>query len=147
MTAYSEYNTNFTDLSYLNVVGGASAGIGGGFSWIWDDVNINDLEENQSTQLGGSFGPAWYVGLDTIWLDEHTMPLSGISISGGGGVGADIHIQRPKSYNIVSYSSISNTITWGNNKPKTDKPKTSAKVRCCRACGRPDYICPSPIYY
>ena len=43
---------------------------------------------------------------------------------------------------IGKFSSKSNT----NNKSNTVN-QNSHKVRCCRACGRPDYICPSPVYY
>ena len=142
--------TDFTNPSYLNVVGGASIGVGGSFSCIWDAENIQDLEENQTTQLGGTFGPSWYAGLDAVWVDNHTMPLSGVSFSGGVGVGAELHVQRPRSFNIISYNFNDNDFKFGSNNVSNTscKPqKTNVKVRCCRACGRPDYICPSPIYY
>ncbi|MFR6001006.1 RHS repeat domain-containing protein [Ruminococcus sp.] len=142
--------TDFTNPSYLNVVAGASIGVGGSFSCIWDAENIQDLEENQTTQLGGTFGPSWYAGLDAVWVDNHTMPLSGVSLSGGVGVGAELHVQRPRSFNIISYNFNDNDFKFGSNNVSNTscKPqKTNVKVRCCRACGRPDYICPSPIYY
>ena len=142
--------TDFTNPSYLNVVGGASIGVGGSVSYIWDAENIKDLEENQTTQLGGTFGPSWYAGLDAVWVDNHTMPLSGVSFSGGVGVGAELHVQRPRSFNIISYNFNDNDFKFGSNNVSNTscKPqKTNVKVRCCRACGRPDYICPSPIYY
>lgn len=107
--------TDFTNPSYLNVVAGASIGVGGSFSCIWDAENIQDLEENQTTQLGGTFGPSWYAGLDAVWVDNHTMPLSGVSLSGGVGVGAELHVQRPRSFNIISYNFNDNDFKFGSN--------------------------------
>ncbi len=44
-----------------------------------------------------------------------------------------------------SYSS--NTSKSYSSNTSNNKKTNTAKVRCCRACGRPDTICKSPVYY
>ena len=92
------------------------------------------------------------IGADAILLEEYET-LSGLSFSFGIGAGIDwVHGYTTtnqtifKSYDNPTSNSKNNIKSNTNNKSNTVN-QNSHKVRCCRACGRPDYICPSPVYY
>ena len=132
----------------LDVGVSCNASIGGTFSWLWDDSHNVYTFEKGMTCAGASGGPAWYIGADAIWLDEYTEPINGLSILGGVGVGADIHINRPETTTMAVYNIHTSELkvrgpitgkayTFTSPKKKTTSKRAAKKQRTCRSCGRP----------
>lgn len=94
----------------------------------------------------------FYIGSDAILLEEYET-LSGLSFSFGIGAGIDwVHGYTTTNQTIFKSndnptSNSKNNIKSNTNNKSNTVNQNSHKVRCCRACGRPDYICPSPVYY
>ena len=118
---------------------------------IWDAETIDDLDKSYQ-YWGGSFGEVFSIGADAILLEEYET-LSGLSFSFGIGAGIDwVHGYTTTNQTIFKSndnptSNSKNNIKSNTNNKSNTINQNSHKVRCCRACGRPDYICPSPVYY
>ena len=118
---------------------------------IWDAETIDDLDKSYQ-YWGGSFGEVFSIGADAILLEEYET-LSGLSFSFGIGAGIDwAHAYTTTNQTIFKSndnptSNSKNNIKSNTNNKSNTVNQNSHKVRCCRACGRPDYICPSPVYY
>ena len=118
---------------------------------IWDAETIDDLDKSYQ-YWGGSFGEVFSIGADAILLEEYET-LSGLSFSFGIGAGIDwAHAYTTTNQTIFKSndnptSNSKNNIKSNTNNKSNTINQNSHKVRCCRACGRPDYICPSPVYY
>ena len=118
---------------------------------IWDAETIDDLDKSYQ-YWGGSFGEVFSIGADAILLEEYET-LSGLSFSFGIGAGIDwVHRYTTTNQTIFKSndnptSNSKNNIKSNTNNKSNTVNQNSHKVRCCRACGRPDYICPSPMYY
>ena len=118
---------------------------------IWDAETIDDLDKSYQ-YWGGSFGEVFSIGADAILLEEYET-LSGLSFSFGIGAGIDwVHGYTTTNQTIFKSndnptSNSKNNIKSNTNNKSNTVNQNSHKVRCCRACGRPDYICPSPVYY
>ena len=85
--------------------------------------------------------------------EEEYETLSGLSFSFEIGAGIDwVHRYTTTNQTIFKSndnptSNSKNNIKSNTNNKSNTVNQNSHKVRCCRACGRPDYICPSPVYY
>ena len=118
---------------------------------IWDAETIDDLDKSYQ-YWGGSFGEVFSIGADAILLEEYET-LSGLSFSFGIGAGIDwVHGYTTTNQTIFKSndnptSNSKNNIKSNTNNKSNTVNQNSHKVRCCRACRRPDYICPSPVYY
>ena len=118
---------------------------------IWDAETIDDLDKSYQ-YWGGSFGEVFSIGADAILLEEYET-LSGLSFSFEIGAGIDwVHGYTTTNQTIFKSndnptSNSKNNIKSNTNNKSNTVNQNSHKVRCCRACGRPDYICPSPVYY
>ena len=118
---------------------------------IWDAETIDDLDKSYQ-YWGGSFGEVFSIGADAILIEEYET-LSGLSFSFGIGAGIDwAHAYTTTNQTIFKSndnptSNSKNNIKSNTNNKSNTVNQNSHKVRCCRACGRPDYICPSPVYY
>ena len=118
---------------------------------IWDAETIDDLDKSYQ-YWGGSFGEVFSIGADAILLEEYET-LSGLSFSFGISAGIDwVHGYTTTNQTIFKSndnptSNSKNNIKSNTNNKSNTVNQNSHKVRCCTACGRPDYICPSPVYY
>ena len=140
----------YIDYSENTYLGAISASAGASLNFIWDADTVEDLEKNQTLNVGGSLGEGFSAGIDLISLDEydviHSNEIDGFSISGAAGAGLDAHTYTSTTKTLWSSYSSNTSKSYSSNTSNNKKTNT-AKVRCCRACGRPDTICKSPVYY
>ena len=140
----------YIDYSENTYLGAISASAGASLNFIWDADTVEDLEKNQTLNVGASLGEGFSAGIDLISLDEydviHSNEIDGFSISGAAGAGLDAHIYTSTTKTLWSSYSSNTSKSYSSNTSNNKKTNT-AKVRCCRACGRPDTICKSPVYY
>lgn len=84
-------------------VGVADAGIGGAIQVVNVDT-VNDLY-GVGSYMGASGGAGWYIGGDVISLSEVNNPnseIEGLQLTGGYGIGVDIHIMQTNTKPIGS---------------------------------------------
>ena len=150
---YGNYGFYYSYCDYLESggVGIMSISATTSLNIIWDAETIDDLDKSYQ-YWGGSFGEVFSIGADAILLEEYET-LSGLSFSFGIGAGIDwAHAYTTTNQTIFKSndnptSNSKNNIKSNTNNKSNTINQNSHKVRCCRACGRPDYICPSPVYY
>ncbi len=99
---------SYIDYSENGYIGVLDASAGATLSFIWDAQSVNDLEKN-TYNIGASGGYIFSAGLDLIELDELER-VGGFSISGGVGIGFDVH----------EYTTTTKTI-WYNSSKSTSK--------------------------
>ena len=133
--------TNLSENPYFGVI---DAGISMNLGIYWDLDNVNELAEKKLYYIGGSAGFGGCFGLDFVFSDEG---LEGFVISPGVGVGADFHTYTSTTNTIYSTYQSSNETKKSVSTPSSSSTTTTKTVRCCRTCGRPDYMCSFPTYY
>ena len=131
--AYASINFAFDDkgntaiqLSYVNYdhngyVGVMDASAGASLSFIWAADTVYDLEKANMTNIGGSVGFIGSFGFDAIMFDD-LKTMGGFSISGGVGIGVDVH-----EYTTTTVTIWSNNSSYGNNLSKNSTKNNQSK--------------------
>ena len=134
----------YIDYSENGYSGAMDASAGASLNFIWDADTVYDLEQD-TVNIGASGGYEFSLGLDLIELNQSNN-IGGISISGGVGIGVDVHEYTSTtktlwSNNANSTSQTSNYSNPSNNSSQSSKgsskQKTKPRFKVCPICGCP----------
>lgn len=102
------------DTSTVGILG-ASVGL----SAQWTKAKTVDSLYGTATYIGASGGPSWYVGGDIVSFDDasdNEMSTDGFQLTGGVGVGIDVHVTESYTRPVPSLKKQTNRTVSTNNR-------------------------------